>query len=336
MIKKLKQAQIVLILFAVLGALLLVGCSEPPGKYYIKTGYEYQYHYQTDEYTIGDDYLILHGYWQGGSGSYYLEDYVLNLSGVIGIWEGNNQVYPITKTVERVGFWERVRNEGIPIHIAIPFWIPVVILTGCAVVWLCVVSVGFRGIFKGLLKANLAKPTALDPTKPPWIVQDITIPQSPQGIIATRDWKLARHNVLMSANQGLIWETANTEADEKPSMENDKGLYAYRLGTNMHRRWGRVSGIVSLSGHCIGHANGLVRAENCRILMLFCIWPNNAKELSARYGVPVLLTLDKRRSLEKWLVSSSGIKWLKQNNDLISGETSLDKEIGEILEKEGF
>lgn len=327
--------KIMVILFVLLVALLIIGCSEPPGKYYIKTGEEYKFSYQTNEYTMGEDHLTLHGYWIGGEGKQYLEDYVLNLSGVIAIYEGNNQVYPLI--TEGRSFWERVLNEGIPIHTSIPLWILLVISSVAFVIWLRVgLFEVMRALFKASLKAFLMKPTILDPTKSPWIVKDINLPIDARGIIATRDWKLAHHNILMSANQGLVWETANTKADEKPSTENDKGLYAYRLGTNMQRSWGKVYGIVSLSGHCIGHANGLIRAESCRILMLFCLWPNTARELSARYGVPVMLTLDKRRSLEKWLVSYSGIRWLQQNADLISGEVPLDKQIEEIIEKEGF
>ena len=42
MIKKLKQIKLILILFTMLAALSIAGCFEPPGKYYIKTDYEYQ------------------------------------------------------------------------------------------------------------------------------------------------------------------------------------------------------------------------------------------------------------------------------------------------------
>lgn len=320
-----------LILLALLVILVVAGCAKPPGQYFVKTKEAYSSDYQTNEYTIDGDYLTMHGYWLGKGTTHYLDDYVINLSGVIAIWDGSNQVYPI-KT-EGTSFWEHVGSGAIPVHISIPLWMPFGVL---AILFLLFFRFAAYEMLKVLIESLRARLPILDPSRQPWITKDIKLPDDTQGIIATRDWKLAHHNVLMSANQGLVWEDVNTKADVKPSAENTKGIYAYRLGTNIRRTWGKVSGIVSLTGHCVGHANGLVRSEKCQILMLFCMWPGTAKELSARYGVPVMLTFDKRRSLEQWMVSLDGIRWLKQNANIISEEKPLDREIEEIMEREGF
>jgi len=261
----------------------------------------------------------------------YKEDFILNLANILGIWDGNNQIFP--EMTEKLSFWDYVRRGVIPLNISIPIWVFYIIVSIGALLY-------FRYFIyeagKRLIKATISTTNTLDPTGQYSIVDEIKLPEDTQGIIAIRDWNIKRHNFLMSANQGLLWDNRIMKADEKPIANNNKGLYAYRLGTNIQRSWGKVSGIVSLTGRCVGHANGLIRAERCRILLLLCWWPYTAKELSSRYGVPVMLVFDKRRALEQWLVSSEGIHWLKQNANIINQEITLSQEIEEILKKEDF
>ena len=326
--------KIITLIALILLMFINVGCSSSEDSYWVVTdSTRYVDDYHTDSFDIEENTIVLHGYWIV-DGVRYADDYILNLAYVEAIWHDNTLLYPVNKKVAT--FWENVKSGNVPIRWSVPVW-PFYLVLACILLFF--LRFAIWGMLKYLFNAvsNLNIIPHLCPTGESFLANEITLPESTQGIIATREWNIKKHNLLVSANQGMIYKEPKVIADEIPTKENNNGIYAYRFGTNMRKSWAKVSGVVSLSGKCVGHTNGLIRAEKCRILFLFCLWPGVAKELSARYKVPVMLTLDKKSDIEKFLISDEGVKWLKHNADIIKGDfNNIEQDIEEIFEKEGF
>lgn len=161
----------------------------------------------------------------------------------------------------------------------------------------------------------------------------VSLPQAPGGLIAVRAWRWdGREKKLKSTAFSTKWETRVMQADEKPKVGEYHGVYAYRLGA-VEGLGNPVIGIVSLSGSMIIHADNLVRACRCEILVLVTKKKKAVEALKERYQCPVLLARHPANVIQKWLISPEGIFWLRHNNSLVqkSLDVKIKHDIDEIM-----
>jgi hypothetical protein len=107
-------------------------------------------------------------------------------------------------------------------------------------------------------------------------------------------------------------------ADKVPAENNRNGIYAYQLGSWVPT-WPHHVGIVEMLDHIEVHADGVLRAEKCKILVIIVNWGRVhwAREISARYNVPVYVSNYPEQAFRTWLLGPDGIKWLNHNFNLI-------------------
>lgn len=139
-----------------------------------------------------------------------------------------------------------------------------------------------------------------------------------RGILAIRSWGVDKKGVLKSLVQNTKWEGNTLKTDKLPYKENTKGIYGYRLGVNLSQK-GEVMGIVSLDGEYSYHAEGIVRAEHCKILgfLMSKGLERTAKFISNEYNVPVYLAESAEVAYYDWLFSAEGQKALQHNYELL-------------------
>lgn len=140
------------------------------------------------------------------------------------------------------------------------------------------------------------------------------------GIATVRSWKVDKKGELKSIVQNTKWESADKIADEKPDKDGVKGIYGYRLGASI-KQFGTVMGVVELNGNYQYHAEGIVRAEHCRMLGFFMSkgLERTARFISNKYGVPVYLDDTPEVAYLGWLYSGQGLKALQHNYELLKG-----------------
>lgn len=146
----------------------------------------------------------------------------------------------------------------------------------------------------------------------------ISLREAPGGLIAVRGWTMDKTGCLRSIAKGTNWETTELNADAVPKTGGWRGIYAYRLGTNIDDYDAKVLGVVSLSGHLVAHKDSMIRAQKCTILLLVTKKENIASRLEERYKCPVFIVNNPRKALENWVISLEGIFWLAHNNKLIT------------------
>jgi hypothetical protein len=159
----------------------------------------------------------------------------------------------------------------------------------------------------------------------PNIVNSINIKDKENGIICVRSWKYRRGDGhLYSAGVGqLRWTNSIQYANKLPTIDNDNGMYSFRIGLVRELSFEYpkdILGIVQLSGTWLEHADGVMRAERCKILQLVISerLKSAAENLSSLYGIPVMITSDTVGEYEKWLYGEQGVKLLANNNKLLS------------------
>lgn len=170
------------------------------------------------------------------------------------------------------------------------------------------------------------------------ITNNLDISNAPAGIIAVRAWVITKDGMLKSTGRGVVWQNLKTKADIKPEHNNVSGIYAYRLGTHLDDYdfalfETRVWGIVSLTGHCVGHTDYLVRATACTTLSLIVKREMDADKLRLHYDCPILVSSNPTKTIQDWILSHQGIYWLQHNEQLIHHpiEDKFTKDIDEIL-----
>jgi len=202
------------------------------------------------------------------------------------------------------------------------FW--VVLLVG--IVW--VVFYYYLTVKKGKLFKLLAKikhwleresDKRIEEVKNAIVTTDVSyIKPQGNGIVGVRSWKVDKKGTLVSIYTGTKWDGKELKSDKKPDKDGVKGVYAYRLGANLHMT-ATVLGIVELDGNYEYHAEGVVRAEHCKIIGFFMSkgLERTARFISNKYSVPVLLANDSEIAYMDWLYSEQGQKALQHNYELL-------------------
>lgn len=141
-----------------------------------------------------------------------------------------------------------------------------------------------------------------------------------QGILSIRSWSVNRHGDLKSIVQGTKWDSKEFMADKNPGKDDDSGIYAYRLGSNIKQQ-STVMGIVELDGKYEYHPDGIIRAEHCKILCLFISksYQKLGRLLSNKYAVPLFFDDTPEIAYLHWLYSEVGQKSLQHNYELLKG-----------------
>lgn len=139
----------------------------------------------------------------------------------------------------------------------------------------------------------------------------------PIGIVGVRSWKFVNRQ-LTSIAQGGTWPTKELTADVLPTKDNFAGIHAYRIGTPVVMK-DEVMGIVDLRGKWQYHPDGVIRAENGRILRLFI---SNAswrleQYLQSKYRVPIHTASTAMQAYLEWLYSDAGLESLARNQKII-------------------
>ena len=139
-----------------------------------------------------------------------------------------------------------------------------------------------------------------------------------KGIIIVRSWGVDKKGVLKSLFQNTTWDGKVLTADKNPNKDNPKGIYGYRLGVSIKQQ-GKVMGIVALEGEYSYHAEGIVRAEHCKILgfLMSKGFERTAKFISNKYNVPTYLDESAEVAYYNWLFSEEGQKALQHNFELL-------------------
>ena len=154
---------------------------------------------------------------------------------------------------------------------------------------------------------------------------NLTIGES-KGIIAVRSWKLEK-GVIKSIVQDTKWDNNELIADKLPNKNGITGIYGYRLGAFI-KQSGNIMGIVEFNGQYEYHADGIIRAEHCKIIGFFMSYglPNTARKVSIKYNVPVYLDESPEVAYISWLYSAQGQSALQYNFNLLGDEDGSRKE----------
>jgi len=152
------------------------------------------------------------------------------------------------------------------------------------------------------------------------------------GLVGLRNWRLDDSGLLLSTVTETRWEEPILTADIPPTEVNQSGIYAYlpevylskSLAWPISGWWAYLCGLVELRGTIVIHGDGTIRAEWCRILLLFA--PNEIVDmLSQRYNVPIVHLNYDTQVFTPWLIYHGG-KLIDHNNKVIT-----TSEIEEIL-----
>jgi hypothetical protein len=147
----------------------------------------------------------------------------------------------------------------------------------------------------------------------------VALPLELHGILAVKLWKLSPGLFLESMYQPRRYPSGFIWADQLPQPSNRNGIYAYPLADFASATAafvpGHVVAIVELAGRVIEHANGVYRAECCRVLQFFAHTSLVAR-LSRIYGVPCVIAdcgHEGNRKMVNWLSGHDGIRCLQWN-----------------------
>lgn len=184
--------------------------------------------------------------------------------------------------------------------------------------WMGLSVVVFGGIVAWV--ANPRSPSSKPGTQP-----TIRIAEPIQGIAATRVWRVDRHGLLKSTYANTKWPSARTMSSELPAKSNKSGIYAYRLGKPLQWSflpWQRYAcGIVSLHGHCVGHVDGVIRAQAADCIVLVAS-PGTARLLQRNYDCPVVASGKPQDTTNRWLLTSEAAAAMANNDRIISSKTT--------------
>lgn len=154
------------------------------------------------------------------------------------------------------------------------------------------------------------------------IQPEIHIEPEGAGLLGVRTWKyVPADGLLHSLVLKESWKERSIFADKSPEDGNKNGLHAFQLGTlkTDYPRINEALGIVSLTGNYTQHADMVIRAERCEMLLLILakhLQPY-ARSISCYYGVPVVVTEKPVHSYLNWFLSENGIKCLQHNAILL-------------------
>ncbi len=165
---------------------------------------------------------------------------------------------------------------------------------------------------------DIIQPSKYLPAKyTPQILDRLVLPDTVRGIVAIRQWTWME-GVLTSRNQKYIWTSSKMLSDKVPLKNNQNGIYAYQLGS-LVPSWPHHIGIVEMLDHIEVHADGVVRAEKCKILVIIVNWGHArwAREVSSRYNIPVYSGNYPAQIFREWLLGPDGMKWLNHNYNLL-------------------
>jgi hypothetical protein len=139
-----------------------------------------------------------------------------------------------------------------------------------------------------------------------------------KGLVGIRQWNWTE-SLLASRNQKYIWTSGKIIADKIPARDNQNGIYAYQLGA-LTPTWLHHIGIVEMLDHIEVHADGILRAEKCKILVIVVNWGQAqwGREVSGRYNIPIYISNYPEQAFKEWLLGSDGIKWLNHNYNLLN------------------
>ena len=145
------------------------------------------------------------------------------------------------------------------------------------------------------------------------------------GIIVVRSWKVDNKGTLTSIVQNTKWKNNELVADKHPDRDGVKGIYGYRLGANI-KQSSTVMGVVELNGKYEYHAEGIVRAEHCKMIGFFMSkgLERTARFISNKYNVPVYLDESSEVAYLGWLYSEEGQKSLQHNFELLKVRNERD------------
>lgn len=137
------------------------------------------------------------------------------------------------------------------------------------------------------------------------------------GVVGVRSWRWS-NGKLHSLVQNVTWDQASTVSDKLPTKDNFCGLHAYQLGAPT-TQVGDIMGLVEMRGKYEHHPDGVVRAENCRVLVLFIsnVSTKFAEYLSIKYKVPVYMAEDARQGYMSWMFTNAGLDAMKHNQELL-------------------
>lgn len=177
-----------------------------------------------------------------------------------------------------------------------------------------------------------------------------------EGLVAVRQW-MAEDDIpyfsagvpmilpdkptpLRSISQDTIWHHRILEADGKPEIWNDNGVYAllYPYDLNTNPDW--TTGVVELRGQIIEHGDHVVRAQWAMIMELFLpeevATDDRISLYHALYGVPMVVTDDIVKTVDVWSEGRGG-PHLKCNETLLEefGRSIREEEFGKSI-REAF
>lgn len=151
--------------------------------------------------------------------------------------------------------------------------------------------------------------------------QEISV-DGQNGILCVRSWRYNEEANLISTAQSTVWNNGQElVADKRPSKDDMKGIYAFRLGASISQK-ASVMGIVVMDGKYESHPDGVVRAEHCKIIGLFLSrgYQKLGRNLSLKYKVPVSFDIRPEQGYLHWLYSKNGLKGLQHNFELLKEE----------------
>ncbi len=137
------------------------------------------------------------------------------------------------------------------------------------------------------------------------------------GLIAVRTFRLDERGCLFSAVSNTKWGENVICSDKVPTINNNAGIHAYL--PDKYEAEENNFGIVELSGQIMEHANGVLRAERCRIHKLYFL-KNDFSESKLYvnqliYNVPIVVTNSIEESFKTWLNDNQEI--LKRNQQIL-------------------
>ena len=202
-------------------------------------------------------------------------------------------------------------------------WLMLLIITVIGIVLLYVVSVNRRRLtgFGVWVKRSTLKLKYSDVKELFGVSRVLSNPSDLQpeytGLLGIRSWNFS-NGVLTSLVWNDRWDKNSIVADTLPDKVNSTGIHSYRLGAPTVQS-GEVMGLVEMRGKYEYHPDGVIRAENCHILVLFAsnVSDKFARYLSIKYGVPVYVAADAKQACMSWLFSSEGIKGMQHNQVLL-------------------
>jgi hypothetical protein len=139
------------------------------------------------------------------------------------------------------------------------------------------------------------------------------------GILCVRSWRVDKKQ-LKSLVRETAWKDSQLTSIKNPSQNDYNGIHGCRLGSNVWQK-STVMGIVELRGKYAYHPDGVVRAENCKILGLFISngYQKLGRILANKYQVPVMFDDSPIEGYLHWLYSDNGQKGMQHNFELLKG-----------------